>query len=846
MIFKPEKSNIYKAVKLNRIFPVKIIRGLIWLFLVLAVFLFFVFLKPTFLGLSSEQVAGFFILFVLLAIKGAILLGFFSAFSSNFLLKSSLADELAISMEKIEELNLAEYLDFRLATATIRALKFCRSKKIPLITSAIIFYLWDNPRGRLIFEETDLKKKLAKEKLDKEVNNLKKIHQEETYSQEFFNIIKKATLLAATNFHRQIELRDFLVIAAEQSQSFREVLAEADMTSEDIDHVAAWEDFVEYELRKKRQFWRLENLMKKRGIGKRWAAGYTVNLDRYSVEVSDFIKKQDLSIHLMAHKKEIYATERILARGGANNVLLVGRPGVGRSSIAYAFAKKATEGRSFSNLNDKRILELDMQAALAGLDTEGEMLERLNIIFSEAVNAGNVILIIDEIHNFLGSTKGPGAINISSVISPYLSSTDFQVIGITNYEGWHKYIENSPSIKNLFVKVEAAEPTPLQTILILEDMVPGLEKQYRTSINYRVLRDIVKLTGQYIQNVPFPEKAIDILTEVLVYAQRKGGKKVLSEYVNKIISERVEVPVGLVKEEERQKLLALEERIHKRVVDQEEAVKLISQAMRRARAGIKGRKRPIGTFLFLGPTGVGKTETSKALAEAYFGSEKKMIRFDMSEYQQIGSISRLIGLPEKEEPGLLTKAITDNPFSLLLLDEMEKTHPNILNLFLQVFDEGRLTDAFGRRVSFIDSIIISTSNAGAEFIREQVKQGKSLESFKSNLTDYLLKQGIFRPEFLNRFDAVVVFRPLAHEDLVKIAVLMLNNLSKRLQEGMGIRLVINHDLVEKVAKLGYKPEFGARPMRRVIQDKIESRIAKEILEKSLKRGDFIEIKAEEI
>jgi len=282
------------------------------------------------------------------------------------------------------------------------------------------------------------------------------------------------------------------------------------------------------------------------------------------------------------------------------------------------------------------------------------------------------------------------------------------------------------------------------------------------------------------------------------------------------------------------------------VVDQEEAVKLISEAMRRARAGLKGGKRPIGSFLFLGPTGVGKTETSKALAEVYFGSKDRMIRFDMTEYQEADSLNRMIGFAEKGEPGLFTKAITENPFSLVLLDEIEKTHPNILNLFLQVFDEGWLTDAFGRKVSFTNAIIIGTSNAGAELIRENVKAGKPLDSFREELTDYLLKKGIFKPEFLNRFDAVVVFKPLTHEHLIKIAILMMNDLSKRLYEGTGIRLVVNPDLVDKIVELGYEPEFGARPMRRVIQDEIESRVAKRMLEQNLKRGDFVEIKASEI
>ena len=270
------------------------------------------------------------------------------------------------------------------------------------------------------------------------------------------------------------------------------------------------------------------------------------------------------------------------------------------------------------------------------------------------------------------------------------------------------------------------------------------------------------------------------------------------------------------------------------------------EAMRRGRVGMKSKKRPIGSFLFLGPTGVGKTETSKALAEAYFGSDSKMIRFDMSEYQEISAISRLIGSEERNEPGLLIKDIIGDPFSLVLLDEIEKAHPNILNLFLQVMDEGWLTDAFGKRANFSESIIIATSNAGSELIRQCVKQGRSLESFKDELVDYLMKENIFRAEFLNRFDAVVVFRPLTHEHLIKIGVLMMNDLANRLIEGTGVRLVVAPDLIEKLVQLGYKPEFGARPMRRVIQDEIESRVAKKILESNLKRGDFVEVKASEV
>ena len=386
-------------------------------------------------------------------------------------------------------------------------------------------------------------------------------------------------------------------------------------------------------------------------------------------------------------------------------------------------------------------------------------------------------------------------------------------------------------------------------MFILEDLLPGFEKQYDLKAGYRSLRAIIDLTDRYIQDIPFPEKAIDFLGEVMVYVKTKTpSKTVLPEHVAQIISQRTKIPAGEIQKTEREKLLKLEEFIHRRVINQEEAVDVLADAMRRTRAGVTRKEKPIGTFLFLGPTGVGKTETSKALAESYFGSEHRMIRLDMSEYQSLDSIERLIGSHDGKRQGLLTNAIRENPFSLVLLDEIEKAHSNILNLFLQVLDEGRLTDSLGRTVSFRNSIIIGTSNAGAEFIRKYVekKAGYAFTFFKKELIEHLLTERIFRPEFLNRFDAVIIFKPLTRENLVDIAILMLQRLNRRLVHGRGIQFIITKELAEKIAQLGYHPEFGARPMNRVIQDRIENKIAKKILAGELNRGDAIEIKPEEI
>jgi ATP-dependent Clp protease ATP-binding subunit ClpC len=848
MLFNLKSTTIYQAVKIAKTLPPKLVKLVNWLllFIVLSLLIAFFGDKPLPGLSSSSQVLGLFLIILSFDILGWIWLMFFkSVLKKNIYLKPPLEE--AITFLDTKDVDLAKYLDFDVTYALVNALGFCRRKKISLTALHVILFLFRNERVERIFEKLglakgDIKKALKKKKEQLEESKI-------LYSETFYKIIKEAARQAVTNFHRQIELRDFLVAAAEYDNDFRKILFDNNLDPEDVDHVISWDDFITYQAEWKRKFWKLDNLLRRPGIGKQWAAGYTVNLDKYAIDVTKLIKKKGLSLHVVGRKKEIEKIERVLSRRGENNVLVIGRPGGGRSTIVYSFAKKVLEGRSISVLNYKRVLELDVQAMFAGLKTHGEILERFKIVFSEAANAGNIILIIDDIHNYIGMQEGVGVFDISSTLIPYLGSPELQIIGITTFESFHKNIETNPAVMNFFEKVEIEEPSKEETMFILEDLLPGFEKQYNLRVGYKGLRAVVNLTDRYIQDIPFPEKAIDFLGEVMVYVKTKTNSKVLLlEHAAQIISEKTKIPAGEIQKTEKEKLLNLEQFIHRRVIDQEEAVDVLADAMRRTRAGVAERKKPIGTFLFLGPTGVGKTETSKALAESYFGSEKRMIRLDMSEYQGTESIDRLIGSPDGLRQGQLTNAIRENPFSLILLDEMEKAHPKILNLFLQVLDEGRLTDSLGRTVSFRNSIIIGTSNAGAEYIREYVekKAGYAYSFFKKELVEHLLREGIFRPEFLNRFDAVIIFKPLTRENLVNIAILMLQKLNKRLVLGRGIQFVVTKELAEKVAKLGYYPEFGARPMNRVIQDRIENKIATKILRGELRRGDMIEIKPEEI
>jgi ATP-dependent Clp protease ATP-binding subunit ClpC len=423
------------------------------------------------------------------------------------------------------------------------------------------------------------------------------------------------------------------------------------------------------------------------------------------------------------------------------------------------------------------------------------------------------------------------------------------VIGATDIKSFHRDIESNPAVASSFEKIGVHEPNMEETISVLEEMVPVIEHRDGVFWPFQSVREVVQVTQKYIQNKPFPQKAIEIVDEVSVSVAKQGGKIILPKMVDDHISAKLEVPVTQAEGKEAQKLLNLEEFLHKRVIGQDEAIKAVATAMRRARAGLASGKRPIGSFLFLGPTGVGKTETSKALAEAYFGNEKSMIRVDMSEYQEQSSIYRLIGSPpsagNEGEKGQLTTAVMDNPFSLILLDEIEKAHRDILTLFLQVFDDGRLTDGTGQVVDFTNTIIIATSNAGSELIRQGIEKGVVGEMLKKILLDYLQKQGTFRPEFLNRFDAVVAFHPLSRENIFEVAKLMLKSLAERMAE-KEINLKFTDAAVEKLAKIGFDPLYGARPMRRAIQDKVENALAESILSGKTERGATILIDEKDI
>jgi ATP-dependent Clp protease ATP-binding subunit ClpC len=741
--------------------------------------------------------------------------------------------------------NLAEFLNIESAKFVQSAINYCSSRGVFQTNSTVLLYSaikHSQEINTLCFRLGINVKKLlidVKNYLEKSGSSDNSV---EPFSEDFKAVILEAGKIAVERNHLRITEKEILVALARNDKFFQKVLMEYDLKEKDVENLSLWLDSVEEKVESQKKFWSSENLSKAGSNAQDWSFGYTIILDQYSIDWRDDVSKW-LYKEVVGHKKEIEETEMILARSNFSNALIVGDPGTGRKSIVQAIAQKCYLGQSLAELNNKRVVELDMTALLSRIQDSEKLETILDQIFQEASLAGNVILVIDELQNYVGQKIAKaGTFDISGILAKYLAIPTFQFIGITSFAGLHQNIEQNPSFLEYFRKIEVLEITEIETIKILQNLALELEAKYKILVIYPAIREIVNLSGRYFPSMPFPKKAIDVLDEAVVYVGTLKEKVVMPHHIAKIISDKTQIPVGKMEFKEKEVLLNLEKLIHERIVNQVEAVEEISIAMRRARAGIASKKRPMGTFLFMGPTGVGKTETAKALAQIYFGAEDKMIRIDMSEFQSLSDIPRLIGaISPVEMQGLLTTPVRETPFSLVLLDEIEKAHSNILNLFLQVLDEGHITDGQGRKVMFTNTIIICTSNAGASDIFKSVEAGEKLD--KEKMLAGLFEKNIFRPEFVNRFDATVIFHPLTKENLLKIAQITLQGLQKNLKE-KEIDFIITEPLKTKIVELSYKPEFGAREMRRVVQDKIENKIASAMIADKLIKGNKFQINPE--
>ena len=643
--------------------------------------------------------------------------------------------------------------------------------------------------------------------------------------------------------------------------------------------------------------------------GRNEEATLTPTLDQYSRDLTAMARAGRLD-PVIGREKETERVIQILCRRGKNNPCLIGEPGVGKTAIVEGIAQSLVNGNVPDIVADKRLVSLDMSGLVAKSKYRGEFEDRIKKVINEVETAGNVLLFIDELHTIIGAGGAEGALDASNILKPALARGDVQVIGATTIEEYRKYIEKDAALERRFQPVQVEEPTEEESIEILKGLRKLYEKHHHVQITDEGVEASVRLSARYVNDRFLPDKAIDLMDEAaakarlgmmhgsddmmqlnreihqteldMEHALQEGdiekartlketreslqaSRKKLEKKNRRVSKNKVpvvgeneiadvvagwtKIPVSRLTESEASRLQKLEETLHKRVIGQEEAVSAVSKAVRRGRVGLKDPKRPIGSFLFLGPTGVGKTEVSKALAEAVFGNEESMIRVDMSEYMEKHSVSKMIGSPPgyvgHEDGGQLSEKVRRNPFSVILFDEIEKAHPDVFNILLQVLDDGHITDSQGRKVDFKNTIIIMTSNAGAQSIIEPKKLGfgakedekQDHERMKASVMEEVKR--IFKPEFLNRIDETIVFRALNKDDMKKIIGIMVRDLQKRCKEQLQIDLVVREAAKESIVEKAYDRKYGARPLRRKLQDEVEDRLADALIRGEIHTGDRV-------
>lgn len=632
-------------------------------------------------------------------------------------------------------------------------------------------------------------------------------------------------------------------------------------------------------------------------------------LEQYSRDLTALAKEGKLD-PVIGREEEIQRVIQILSRRTKNNPCLIGEPGVGKTAVVEGLALRIVSGEVPFTVQDKRVLTLDLSGMVAGSKYRGEFEERIKKVIKEVIEAGNVLLFLDEMHTLIGAGGAEGAIDASNILKPSLARGEIQLIGATTISEYRKYIEKDAALERRFQPVNVEEPSVEEAIRILTGVAPKYEEHHRVKIRPDAIEAAVRLSDRYINDRNLPDKAIDLIDEAASAARIKSAHlpdkmKELAEQIKKldvqiersikieafsqageqkraqddlikkfekmraqhekknqemkyeigeneiagVVAAWTKIPVNKLTEKESERLLKLESILHKRVIGQTEAVTSVAKAMRRGRVGLQDPKRPIGSFLFLGPTGVGKTELSKALAEAMFGSENALIRVDMSEYMEGHAVSKMIGSPPGyvgfDEGGQLSEKVRRNPYSVVLFDEIEKAHPDVFNILLQVLDDGHITDSKGRKVSFKNTILIMTSNAGAQRIVEPKNLGfsmgndeeKDYQKMKSNVMEEVKK--FFKPEFINRIDEIMVFHPLTKQDMKQIITLLTKTLTTRCKEQLDLNLTISSALKEHIVEKYSEPKMGARPLKRAVQNVIEDKLAEEVLSGKIKAGDKV-------
>jgi ATP-dependent Clp protease ATP-binding subunit ClpC len=833
-MFKLKKSQIYKAVRYKPLYNIVSVLKCVF------IFAFFISLAYFIYGLVyfPKELHSIDFGLIIFSLSMVLLTWNLTYFFKDYLRRSKRIDLDQISDDKI---NLADYLSVHVAAQTDKAINFAKKKGLEEPNSTMLLYFMlkeKNIRIDFILDRLFINKKELLKTLKENIDKTLDINDSLGYKYNLQSIMLEAAKAGIRKKGAYIKANDVFSALSKIEPNLVEELRSRNIVKADIDNLNYWQEKLLNKIRTRRKWWREENLKMMGSMAKDWTSGWTPTLDKYSIDLTEFVKRSGFTENV-GHAKERSQAERVLVRSNENNVLLVGEPGCGKINIVRAMAERSFLGKTFEELNDKRFVQLDVVSILTTTESVEQVELILDKCFREAALAGNVILVLPDFDNYIVEVAKAGTIDISAMIAPYLRYPEFQFIALTSHKGLHKYIELKPHILSLFEKIDVPELNKEETLLLLEREVFFLENKYKLFIPYTTIKSVLYLADKYIHEIPFPRKGTTLLNDVTVYAKTMAKSKVvLPSFTEVVISEQTNIPAGKISQEEREVLLNLEDLIHERVINQSTAVKEISSALRRSRTEVKTSSGPMGTFLFMGPTGVGKTETAKALAAVYFGAETSMLRFDMSEFQIQEDIQRFIGW--KDEPGILATRVRENPFSLVLLDEIEKAHPHILNLFLQVLDEGYMTDSLGRKIDFTNTIIIATSNAGYQIILDAIKEEKKIEQVKQDILDYVFKEGLFRPEFVNRFDAVVTFKALTKQNLLDIAGLRFKKLAKNLAKKQ-IELVVPEKVKQQIVELSYNPQFGAREMKRVIQDKIENEMARCFLANEFKEGDVIKI-----
>ncbi|MCA9359062.1 ATP-dependent Clp protease ATP-binding subunit [Candidatus Kaiserbacteria bacterium] len=622
---------------------------------------------------------------------------------------------------------------------------------------------------------------------------------------------------------------------------FKNMITNAGLSDETFLGSLRWVVGTYHHEKRQGRWWSKDNLSQTKGIGREWAYGTAYLLERFSRDIRTSSVFSTLSANTPFAEEKVREIETSLIRAKASNVLIIGEAGVGKIDLVMEVQKRMMTGKSLDAIAGKQMIVLDTNRLFATHKEKQQLEMTLLSMFDEAAIAGNIIIVIENLSNFIREGEAMG-IFIPELLDQYLAMPQVNIIATDTPGAYHTHLETLGAFARRFAEVLIDTPDLSATTRVLQNIALQNEAKHKVLFTYSGLQAITTAADRYIVEGVMPDKAIELLIDVVTTAKQNNVTIINDDYVYEVVSQKTGVPAGPIQDSEKENLLHLEDKLHQQVIGQQNALSAIARTMRRARAGIQSAEKPIGSFLFLGPTGVGKTETAKALAKIFFGGEHKLQRIDMSEYSGQDALEKLIG--DGVQAGSLPTILREHPYSVLLLDEFEKAAQSVHDVFLQILDEGIFTDSRGMKVNARNTIIIATSNAGSQLILKTVQQRKELGHLAQEIINNIVSTGVYRPELINRFDSTIIFEPLTIDQQTEVASLMLSGLYERVKE-KGYEIVVDEELLKLLAEKGYSPEYGARPMQRVLQDVVEEKIAQKIITGSLKKGDKIELRRDD-